>query len=351
MPNKIPIIGFTTGDLNGVGLEILIKTLSNKSFTELCTPVVFASGNSFSFYKKKLTGYDFPYFTVKGVNWIPGKVNLYTTWNEEIKIEPGAIIETGARYAIKSLEKAVEFIKLGFIDALVTNPVSKENLHRAGFSFPGHTEYLGNQFNVKPIMIMVWDNLRVAPFSGHIPLASVSAALSVDGLVQFIQTLDNSLKRDFYISRPVIAVLGVNPHAGDKGLLGKEEIEIIQPAVQKLQNKGFLVSAPFSPDGFWASHAYEKYDCIVSMYHDQGLIPFKMLAGREGVNYTANLPIVRVSPDHGPAFDIAGKNLADEQSLRSAVYLALDILKNRKRFDSATTNTLKTAGKQIISEA
>lgn len=347
MNDTLPVIGITCGDVNGVGPEILIKSLSNKAFLELCTPVVFCSGKVISYYKKNLTGHDFTYVPVRNKKIQHGKLNLVHCWEEDVRLEPGNLNATGATYALKSLETATTFLKEGLLEALVTGPVAKSNLAEIGFGFPGQTEYFGHHFEGEPLMMMVWEHLRVVPFTGHVPLARVPEMVTTDSLVQKIRKLAQSLRQDFLITRPSIAILGLNPHAGDRGAIGREEVEKIIPALTALESDHRLLAAgPFSPDGFWASGMWRQFDAVLALYHDQGLIPFKMLAGKDGVNYTAGLSIVRTSPDHGPAFDIAGKSLADEQSLRAAIYLAIDILKNRKDFQQATSNPLPPQEKE-----
>jgi 4-hydroxythreonine-4-phosphate dehydrogenase len=348
MSNTLPVIGITCGDVNGVGPEIIIKALSNKAFLELCTPVVFCAGKVISYYKKNLTGFDFTYVPVRNKKIQPGKLNLVPCWEEDIRLAPGTINTIGATYALKSLETAASFLKEGLLEALVTAPVAKSNLKEIGFGFPGQTEYFGHHFNGEPLMMMVWDQLRVVPFTGHVPLACVPEMVTTESLIQKIRKLAQSLRQDFQLTRPHIAVLGLNPHAGDKGAIGREEQEKIIPALAALEaDHQLLAAGPFSPDGFWASGMWRQFDAVLALYHDQGLIPFKMLAGREGVNFTAGLSVIRTSPDHGPAFDIAGKSIADEQSLRAAIYLAIDILRNRKFFEQATHNPLTKQEKEM----
>lgn len=340
MPEHLPVIGFSCGDINGIGPEIVIKALANKAFTELCTPVVFASGKLIAYYRKNLVGYDFSYVPMRQDKISAGKVNLVNCWEEEVKIEPGKENEIGALYALKSLETARRYLSENKIHALVTAPISKKTMARTGWGVSGHTEYLGQHFGATPLMLMVWEKLRVATVTGHVPLSAVAELLTVDRVANVVRLLDRSLRQDFGVMRPTIAVLGLNPHASDGGLIGQEEAKILEPALELLTNEGYLVAGPFSPDGFWASLRYRDFDAVVAMYHDQGLIPFKLLAGHEGVNYTAGLPVVRTSPDHGPAFDRAGQSAANESSLRAATYLAIDILRHRASFREATANPL-----------
>lgn len=341
MAESLPVLGFTCGDLNGIGPELLIRTLSNKTFLEICTPVVFCSGKVMAYYKKNLSGLEFIYVPVKNNKIQPGKINLEHCWEEDVKLEPGVLNVTGAMYALKSLEKARDFLKAGLLDAVVTAPVAKSNMAGVLPGFVGHTEYFGQQFGGKPLMMMVWGSLKVVPLTGHIPVAKVSEQITEERILDHLERISQALRRDFLVPKPRIAVLALNPHAGDQGLLGSEEEIVIRPAIQAAEKTiQALLAGPFSPDAFWAQETWRHFDAVLAMYHDQGLIPFKMLAGREGVNFTAGLPLVRVSPDHGPAFDVAGKSKADEQSLRAAAFLALDIIKNRKTFDEASKNPL-----------
>lgn len=347
MSNTLPVIGITCGDVNGIGPEITIKALSNKALLELFTPVVFCAGKVISYYKKNLAGYDFTYVPVRNKSIQHGKINLVHSWEEDIKLEPGVVNATGATYALKSLETATAFMVQGLLGAVVTGPVSKSNLKDIGFAYPGQTEYFGRHFGGSPLMMMVWNNLRVVPCTGHVPLSRVSELLTTENVVHKLKLLAQSLRQDFLLSKPRIALLGLNPHAGDNGKMGSEEKDILLPALAAFEgDHQTMVAGPFSPDGFWGSDAWRQFDAVLAMYHDQGLIPFKMLAGKEGVNYTAGLSAVRTSPDHGPAFDIAGKSLADEQSLRAAIYLAIDIIKNRRTYNQATQNPLTKQEKE-----
>lgn len=335
-------VGITLGDINGIGPEVVIKALKDNRLLSDCTPVIYGSSKVISFYKKSLNINEFNYNNCKSAADVQNKkINIINVWSEEIEITPGVSNELGGKYAFKALEAATNDIASGKIDVLVTAPISKEGIQKAGFKFPGHTEYLADLSGVADaLMILVSPTLRVALVTTHVPLKEISASISKDLIATKIRQFEASLKKDFNISRPKIAVFGLNPHAGENGKLGSEEQEIIIPAISATKNEGILSFGPFSADGFFGSATKNQYDGILAMYHDQGLAAFKALAFDEGVNFTADLPIVRTSPDHGTAFDIAGKNLASEQSLRSAIYLALDVFKSRKFLKQISSNPL-----------
>lgn len=344
MENKSPIrIGISIGDINGIGPEVVIKALSDVRILQDCSVVIYASTRVLSFHRKTLKNIDFQYQSIKDASQIdPKKINVINCWDEDAKIELGQKTESGGKYAFLSLEAATADLAANKIDVLVTAPISKETIQRAGFKFPGHTEYLADMSGVKEaLMMMVSDNLRVALATTHISLKEVADVLTKELIVDKIQALNASLKKDFKIIRPRIAVLGLNPHAGEKGALGAEESEIINPAIQTAKQDGIIVNGPFPADGFFGSSALGQYDAILAMYHDQGLAPFKALAFESGVNFTAGLPIVRTSPDHGTAFDIAGQDKASEFSMRNAIYLALDIYRNRDFIKEIEANPLK----------
>lgn len=325
-------VGITLGDLNGIGPEVAIKALKDNRILSDFTPVIYGSSKVLSHYKKLLELQDFQYTTCKDASEvIAKKINVINVWNEEVELNVGEVTSTGGSYAFKSLEAATQDLSEGKIDVLVTSPFSKDAIQKAGFQFPGHTEYLADMSGVKEaLMILVSPSLKVALVTTHIPLKEVSSAITKEGILSKIEKFEQSLKKDFGIVKPRIAVFGLNPHAGENGKLGAEEQEIISPAIQQAKNKGVLAFGPFPADGFFGSDMKNQFDGVLAMYHDQGLTAFKALAFEDGVNFTADLPIVRTSPDHGTAFDIAGKNLANEQSMRSAMYLAVDVLKNRK---------------------
>ena len=335
-------VGITLGDLNGIGPEVAIKALKDNRILSDFTPVIYGSTKVISHYKKLLDLQDFQYTSCKNATEIHSKkINIIQVWNDEVEIKMGEANVTGGTYAFKSLEAATQDLSEGKIDVLVTSPFSKDAIQKAGFQFPGHTEYLADMAGEKEaLMILVSPTLKVALVTTHIPIKDVSAALTKEGIAVKIEKFEQSLKKDFGIVKPRIAVFGLNPHAGENGKLGAEEQEIISPAIQQAKSKGVLAFGPFPADGFFGSDMKNQFDGILAMYHDQGLTAFKALAFDDGVNFTADLPIVRTSPDHGTAFDIAGKNLASEQSMRSAMYLAVEIFKNRKLYKQMTANPL-----------
>ncbi len=332
-PREKPVVGITIGDINGIGPEVLLKTLQDQRVLKLCSPIVYASIKVLNFYKKACNlSDDMHFFQIKNVaEFNPKRINLLTSWEEDLDPEPGKETPTGGKAAFLSLEKATEDLRLGKIDALVTAPVNKNNIQREGFRFAGHTEYFASKFKADTLMTMISEEagLRVAVATGHLPLASVQAALTGETITKKLNILYKSLKNDFHIVKPKIAVLGLNPHAGENGLLGKEELEIITPLISDLRAKGVLIYGPYPADGFFGNQTYKKFDGILAMYHDQGLVPFKTMAFESGVNFTAGLPVIRTSPDHGTAYEIAGKDKADESSFRHALYLAAKLTKAR----------------------
>ncbi len=340
-PNPIKI-GITIGDINGVGPEVIIKALNDNRLFLDCTPVIYGAAKVFSFYKKALNESEFNYQTIKDASDIQTrKINLINVWNEEVEVTPGTPTEASGKYAIQSLEKAAQDLASGKIDVLVTAPFSKEAVSKSGFSFTGHTEYLAEMSGVpEALMILVSHSLRVALVTVHVPIKEVASLLTKDKIIKKIAAFEDSLKKDFALVKPKIAVLGLNPHAGENGKLGQEEKEIITPAIQASRAEGKHVFGPYAADGFFGSSARNQFDGVLAMYHDQGLAAFKAISFEDGVNFTASLPIVRTSPDHGTAYDIAGKNEANESSFRSAIYLALDVFKNRKFYKEINANPL-----------
>lgn len=335
-------VGITIGDLNGIGPEIIVKALQdNRILTDL-VPVVYGANKVISHYKKQLNLQDFNYLSCQSATEISSKkVNVINVWQEEVQIEPGVSNADGGKYALLSLEAATRDLADGKIDVLVTAPFSKENVAKAGFNFPGHTEYLAEMSGAKEaLMILVSGNLRVALVTTHIPIKEISNQLKKELIIAKIEMFEQSLKKDFGLIKPRIAVFGLNPHAGENGKIGEEEQQIIIPAIQTAKNNGILAFGPYPADGFFGSPLRQQFDGVLAMYHDQGLTAFKALCFDDGVNYTAGLPIVRTSPDHGTAFDIAGKMQADEQSLRSAIFLAVDIYRKRKLFKEIHANPL-----------
>lgn len=346
MTKKIKI-GISIGDINGVGMEIIMKTFMDSRMLDFCTPIVYGSTKLASLHKKQLGITDFSFNQIKSIKEInPKKANLLDCWKEDVNITLGESNENGGKYALISLEHATKDLFNGNIDALVTAPINKDNIQSDTFNFPGHTEYLANKFEGESLMLMTSDNLKVGIATNHIPIAAVANTLTADGIFSKLKILNNTLIKDFGNTNPRIAVLGLNPHAGDNGLIGKEEEDIIIPAINNAKSVGVNAFGPYSADGFFGSGNHKKFDAILAMYHDQGLIPFKSLSFGEGINYTAGLNIIRTSPDHGVAYEIAGKNKASESSFRSAIYLACDIYKNRALNEQLDKNPLKkTKGK------
>jgi len=325
-------IGFSVGDLNGIGMEIILKTLEDNRICELCTPIIYGS--------RRLTNYYAKAFNLKNlnINYIDSldkvkssKVNVLNVWEEEVNINAGEADPTSGSYAYKSLKALADDVKAGNVDAMVTAPINKKVIQSADFGFPGHTEFLQKIDEAEDVlMLMLSEEARIGVVTGHIPLKEVANQLNTDLILKKITLLNKSLKEDFGIRKPKIAVMGLNPHAGDNGLLGKEEIEIIEPAIKQAKSIEILAFGPYPADGFFGSSKHKDFDGVIAMYHDQGLIPAKQFSFGEGVNFTAGLSIVRTSPDHGTAFEIAGEGTADEGSLRNALYKAIDIVKQRK---------------------
>ncbi|MFT7344300.1 MAG: 4-hydroxythreonine-4-phosphate dehydrogenase [Lentimonas sp.] len=335
-------VGITIGDINGIGAEVIIKSLSDNRILQGCTPIIYGSTKTLNFHKKNIAGDEIQFFSCKDAGEaLKRKINVVQVWDEEPSIVFGEANETGGKHAFLSLERATQDLAGNKIDVLVTAPISKETIIKAGFGFPGHTEYLADMSGVnEALMMMVADNLRVALVTSHVSLKEVSEQLTRERITEKIIALDQSLRKDFGIIKPRIAVLGLNPHAGENGKMGDEEKETISPAINVAKQKGIFAVGPFSADGFFGSSSLSQFDAVLAMYHDQGLGPFKALAFDQGVNFTAGLPIVRTSPDHGTAFDIAGKDKADPQSFRSALYLAMDIYKIRKQMKEISSNPL-----------
>ena len=337
------IVGISQGDINGIGLEVIIKSLLDPTIFELCTPVLFGSAKTASHYRKALGIEDFSFNPIKEVSEAnPKRANVINVYEEDVNLELGKQTADGGKYALLSLEAAAYALAQGKINVLVTAPINKENIQSPDFNFPGHTEYLESKFgDGNSLMFLVSDKLRVAIVTGHIPVTQVAQSLTAEKILNKIKILNNTLVNDFGIIKPKIAVLGLNPHAGDNGVIGDEEKNIILPAINKASEEGIVIFGPYPADGFFGNKTYEKFDAVLAMYHDQGLIPFKTIAFNSGVNFTAGLPIVRTSPDHGTAYDIAGKNKASEASFREAIYTAIDIYKTRKRNKEIGANPLK----------
>ena len=351
--NNKPVIGISCGDLNGVGLEIIIKTFSDSRILEYCTPVIFASGKCINFYRKSMPDLNFNFQNIKDFSRINAKqVNLYNCWEEEVQVTPGLLTDTGGKYAVLSLQTAVAALKQQQIDGLVTAPIHKKNIQSSEFNFTGHTPYLKQMFAAQDVvMMMCADNFRVALVTEHVPVNEISKQITKDKIASKLQIINTSLQKDFGIDKPRIAVLGLNPHAGDEGLVGNEEETIIKPAIKEAKNNNILAVGPYSADAFFARRSFEQFDAVLAMYHDQGLIPFKTLATGDGVNYTAGLQAVRTSPDHGVAFDIAGKNKADTSSFLAAVFECIDILNRRKGYAEVRKNPLRKMTPSILANA
>jgi 4-hydroxythreonine-4-phosphate dehydrogenase len=340
-------IGITQGDINGIGYEVILKTFSDERVFDMCIPVLFGSQKTAGFYKKLIETEDTKpaeFNIIHDLNKaVQGKLNIFPCSDENIQVEPGRSTQASGRAALKSLEKAVEELKKGAIEGLLTAPINKHNIQSDKFHFAGHTEYLESHFatDKKSLMILLNENIRVALATGHIALSEVKSNLTTKKIVEKLILFNKSLKEDFAIVRPRIAVLALNPHAGDNGFIGNEEKEIIQPAITEAEKTGISVFGPYAADGFFGSQNPDLFDGILAMYHDQGLAPFKALAMDSGVNFTAGLSIIRTSPAHGTAYDIAGKNQASENSFRHALYTLSDIHRNRINYKSATSNPLK----------
>ena len=339
----VPRIGISIGDINGIGPEVVIKSLNDNRTYSNITPVIYAHSKVLSFYRKQFSAAEFNFQQIKNALEIhPRKVNLINCWTEEVEITPGEPSPQSGSCAFKSLDAAVMDLQENLLDALVTAPIDKQNIQSDDFKFPGHTEYLTEKFGADDsLMFLISENLRVAVVSGHVPISEVASDINKEKIYSKIKLMHESLRRDFGITKPRIAVLGLNPHAGDNGLLGKEEQEIIAPAVKQAFEDKIFAYGPYAADGFFGSSAYKQFDGILAMYHDQGLVPFKALSFGHGVNFTAGLPIVRTSPDHGTAYNIAGKGEASESSFREALFMAHDILMNRRTFDEVHSNPLK----------
>lgn len=326
-----PRIGITLGDLNGIGPEVVIKALSDNRILNSITPVIYGNPRVLSYYRKLMNLEEFNYSQVRTKGqFFPKAINVVSCWEEEIKITPGVPSRETGRAALMSLRQVVEEVKEGLLDGFVTAPIDKNTVYGDDFPYHGHTEYLTETFAAtESLMLMVGQSLKVGLVTEHVPIHEVSRHLTMERVELKIRLMELSLKNDFMISKPKIAVLGLNPHAGDEGLIGDEENTIVKPVIADLKSKGKLIFGPFPADGFFASGQHEKFDAVLAMYHDQGLIPFKYIEFETGVNFTAGLPTVRTSPDHGTAYNIAGRNLAEEGSIRQAIFLAADIIKRR----------------------
>jgi 4-hydroxythreonine-4-phosphate dehydrogenase len=343
--NDIIKVGISVGDLNGIGPEIILKTFEDPRSLELCTPVIFASTNVMNFFKthfdSKIIFHEIP--STGAI--VSNKVNVINVWNENVAIDFGKEDIKMGEYAIKSLEASVAALKNDDIDILVTAPINKHNIQSDGFKFPGHTNYLAEQLEGDSLMFMISENLRVGLLTDHVPVKDVAAHITEDLIKQKIATVTKSLQQDFAISKPKIAVLAINPHAGDHGVIGNEDDTVLKPAIETIRNEGTLVYGPYPADSFFGSSNYKNFDAIIASYHDQGLIPFKTITFGEGVNFTAGLTKVRTSPDHGTAYEIAGQGIANENSFKQALYTGIEIFRRRKDFKKYNRNPLKKSSK------
>lgn len=342
-PDKI-IIGITHGDINGVGYEVILKSLHDARVLDMFVPVIYGSSKVAGFYKKDMDLQALNFNIITSAEQANAKrVNLINCVDENVKVEPGLSTPEAGKAALAALERATEDLKKGVIHAIVTAPINKKNIQSDAFQFPGHTEYLEKKFGeeTSSLMMLVSDTMRVAVVTGHIPVNQVSGKITEELILKKLTVLNQSLKQDFGIVRPRIAVLGLNPHAGDNGLIGTEEIDVITPALKKGEEQGISCFGPYPADGFFGAGSYRKFDAVLAMYHDQGLIPFKNMAMETGVNFTAGLPIVRTSPDHGTAYDLVGQNKASEVSFLQALYLACDVHKSRLWYKEINANPLQ----------
>ena len=338
-----PKIGITIGDINGIGPEVIIKALSNKKILNQCTPIIYGSSKVMAYYKKALDAQDFNFSTGSSAEKAAdNKITVINCWDEESEITQGKATKDGGKYAYIAMDKATQDCIAGHIDAVVTAPINKQAMKMASFPHVGHTEYLTEATKSEAsLMMMVSDTLKVALVTNHLPVSEVSENISKKAILRKLKTLNKTLIEDFGLEKPVIAVLGLNPHAGDEGVIGKEDEETIKPAIAEAKRQGIVATGPYPADGFFGSSKYTKVDAILSMYHDQGLVAFKALSFGSGVNYTGGLPIIRTSPDHGTAYDIVGKNEANPGSIRSAIYLAVDSVRLRKQFAEDRINPVK----------
>jgi 4-hydroxythreonine-4-phosphate dehydrogenase len=335
-------VGISVGDFNGIGVEIILKALKDKNITDFLTPVIFGSGKLFSYQKNVFKLQSNFNYVQDAKEAASGKLNIVNLWKDNVNVDFGTPTEESTKMAIDSLEAATNALMKGDVDVLVTAPINKDEMMKQGFKHAGHTGYIEEKFGKKGLMFLVTDNLKVAVSTHHIPVSEISNNISKGKIKEQIKILNQCLIEDFCIQKPKIAVLGLNPHAGDGGVIGKEEIEIIQPAVKELFDEGIMAFGPYPADSYFQPEKYSAFDAVLAMYHDQGLAPFKTLAYEEGVNYTAGMPFIRTSPDHGVAYDIAGENLADEQSFSEAIFTAIKIFRNRSEYQELSENRLKT---------
>ncbi|WP_445757469.1 4-hydroxythreonine-4-phosphate dehydrogenase PdxA [Polaribacter sp.] len=334
------IVGISIGDLNGIGIEVILKTFEDKRMLEFCTPVIFGSTKVISYHKKELND-EIQAHGISDISQLNHtKVNVLNIWKEDVAIEYGNPTKISGEYALKSLESAVSHLKQDKIDVLITAPINKENIQSDAFHFSGHTEFLEENLKGKSLMILMTDTLKIGLITGHIPISKVAETITPELIKSKVDTMYTSLIQDFGISKPKIAVLALNPHCGDKGVIGKEDDEIIRPTILEIHKSGKLVFGPYAADGFFGNETYKQFDGVLATYHDQGLAPFKALSFGKGVNFTAGLSHVRTSPDHGTGYDIAGKNLASSSSFEEALFMAIQIFKTREEHKELTKNQL-----------
>lgn len=334
-------VGISIGDLNGIGCEVILKTFEDARMLDFCTPIVFASSKTISFQKNEL-GIDVNYHGISDASKaLDGKINVVNVWKEVPKIEFGQPTAEAGKYAIESLKAAVESLKKDEIDVLVTAPINKNNIQAEDFNFPGHTDFLAQELEGESLMFMVTDDLKIGLLTDHVAVKDVPAAINSILIRTKVRTIEKSLEMDFGIRRPKVALLGINPHSGDNGVIGKEDDEVLKPIIKEMSDAGHLVFGPYSADSFFGSDGYKNFDAILAAYHDQGLIPFKTLSFGKGVNFTAGLSKIRTSPDHGTAYEIAGKNQADHNSFKEAVFTAINVYRNREEFKQLTENQLQ----------
>jgi 4-hydroxythreonine-4-phosphate dehydrogenase len=344
------VVGISIGDINGIGSEIILKTFEDSRMLEFCTPVIYASVKLMSFYKKHFE-IDINFHGIDKIeDLVPKKINVLNVWKEHVDVSFGEENPTGGEYAIKSLKEAVSDLKNTKIDALVTAPINKSNIQSEGFNFPGHTDYLAQELEGESLMLLISENLRIGLLTDHVAVKDVVKNITRERIDKKINTIHQTLIEDFGIDKPKIAVLGINPHTGDNGVIGEEDDTILRPALDNIRKNGKMVFGPYAADSFFGSGNYKNFDAIIASYHDQGLIPFKTLAFGKGVNFTAGLNRIRTSPDHGTAFDLAGKNAANFDSFREAVFSAIAIFQTRREYKEISKNPLQTTRRKSYSK-
>ncbi len=340
-------VGISIGDLNGIGGEIILKTFEDNRIFDFCTPIIYASIKTLLFLKNHFKS-NISFNSIDKISQVShGKVNVINVWKENVDIEFGKEDLKIGKYAIKSLKAATSDLKAKDIDVLITAPINKHNIQDEAFNFPGHTDYLAKELEGNSLMFMVTEKLKVGLLTDHVPIKDISSQISKELIISKIETIYDTLKKDFEIRKPKIAVLGINPHTGDSGVIGKEDDMILRPTLEEIRESGKLVYGPYSADSFFGSNNYKNFDAIVASYHDQGLIPFKTLSFGQGVNFTAGLNRVRTSPDHGTAYEIAGKGIADASSFKEALFTGIQIFKNRSEFEKLNSNPLKKQAQKI----